>query len=572
MTDRKVLATTTTGELFLPSRVIYRVHDPERLLRKFRELRCMVFDKAKRRWLWQYEFEAEEMGFPPAYDAIPPDRRPLVLASCHEAEPNRLHVYVRSTLRLTKFLVFFNKHVQRRFADGEFFDECNVTTVHDPGRGIPAPEDYFRDESKIVFLDVDAIASDPARSRELLDTQRCLEPLERHRLTAFYEDGEEHMVGAMRLRELLAMEQHRSDKPIRPFDVILDMMKKSAPATEGPGRTDPPSPSRPVAPSGNEDWTRLPDEELVRLMFTKADQLPMEFAREATLRGERLVPLLASVVRHECNWHKSDAGWCAPVHATYLLGAIGGEDAIDALMDALRLAEAFEEDWVTEELPSIFGSLGLRALEPLRAVALDSEADWMLRHTAMSGMAAVTLRRPEEAAEVFQMIGRVAGDEAEDDDVRAWAGQILLHFSRREHKTMLLKLVESGIAAGLYGKWDVRKGMFLPQVAHYRHDWLEFYRPERISDRRRRRERGRLPERDAWREALSRDWGADPDCGDDSWENPYDGPDEAQEAPEIVLDRLMGEPVPKVGRNEPCPCGSGKKFKKCCLNRPVGHA
>lgn len=23
---------------------------------------------------------------------------------------------------------------------------------------------------------------------------------------------------------------------------------------------------------------------------------------------------------------------------------------------------------------------------------------------------------------------------------------------------------------------------------------------------------------------------------------------------------------PKVGRNEPCPCGSGKKFKNCCLN------
>jgi len=22
---------------------------------------------------------------------------------------------------------------------------------------------------------------------------------------------------------------------------------------------------------------------------------------------------------------------------------------------------------------------------------------------------------------------------------------------------------------------------------------------------------------------------------------------------------------PRVGRNEPCPCGSGKKFKKCCF-------
>jgi preprotein translocase subunit SecA len=30
----------------------------------------------------------------------------------------------------------------------------------------------------------------------------------------------------------------------------------------------------------------------------------------------------------------------------------------------------------------------------------------------------------------------------------------------------------------------------------------------------------------------------------------------------------VGVPVtreaPKVGRNDPCPCGSGKKYKKCC--------
>lgn len=23
--------------------------------------------------------------------------------------------------------------------------------------------------------------------------------------------------------------------------------------------------------------------------------------------------------------------------------------------------------------------------------------------------------------------------------------------------------------------------------------------------------------------------------------------------------------VVKIGRNDPCPCGSGKKYKKCCL-------
>ena len=26
--------------------------------------------------------------------------------------------------------------------------------------------------------------------------------------------------------------------------------------------------------------------------------------------------------------------------------------------------------------------------------------------------------------------------------------------------------------------------------------------------------------------------------------------------------------VRRVGRNEPCPCGSGKKYKRCCIDRP----
>jgi uncharacterized protein YchJ len=26
---------------------------------------------------------------------------------------------------------------------------------------------------------------------------------------------------------------------------------------------------------------------------------------------------------------------------------------------------------------------------------------------------------------------------------------------------------------------------------------------------------------------------------------------------------------PKIGRNEPCPCGSGKKYKRCCLDNPA---
>jgi len=42
----------------------------------------------------------------------------------------------------------------------------------------------------------------------------------------------------------------------------------------------------------------------------------------------------------------------------------------------------------------------------------------------------------------------------------------------------------------------------------------------------------------------------------------------------LNLQRALGlpaqtniEPVPKIGRNDPCPCGSGKKYKYCCGRR-----
>jgi uncharacterized protein YecA (UPF0149 family) len=31
-------------------------------------------------------------------------------------------------------------------------------------------------------------------------------------------------------------------------------------------------------------------------------------------------------------------------------------------------------------------------------------------------------------------------------------------------------------------------------------------------------------------------------------------------------------PEPKIGRNDPCPCGSTRKYKHCCLNKPAAVA
>ncbi|MDX2159165.1 MAG: DUF1186 domain-containing protein [Hyphomicrobiaceae bacterium] len=56
--------------------------------------------------------------------------------------------------------------------------------------------------------------------------------------------------------------------------------------------------------------------------------------------------------------------------------------------------------------------------------------------------------------------------------------------------------------------------------------------------------------------------------------NPWDEVDPEAEIlgnPDGVTDWEAGRPLVregrKIGRNEPCPCGSGKKYKRCCLDR-----
>jgi hypothetical protein len=51
---------------------------------------------------------------------------------------------------------------------------------------------------------------------------------------------------------------------------------------------------------------------------------------------------------------------------------------------------------------------------------------------------------------------------------------------------------------------------------------------------------------------------------------PEERRDESEWSPLTSFGLPHREPLRNVGRNDPCPCGSGKKFKKCCLNAASG--
>ena len=43
----------------------------------------------------------------------------------------------------------------------------------------------------------------------------------------------------------------------------------------------------------------------------------------------------------------------------------------------------------------------------------------------------------------------------------------------------------------------------------------------------------------------------------------YSAPSETGEVETTVDAATVAQEVPRVGRNDPCPCGSGKKYKQC---------
>ena len=147
----------------------------------------------------------------------------------------------------------------------------------------------------------------------------------------------------------------------------------------------------------------------------------------------------------------------------------------------------------------------------------------------------------------------LAGD---DPDLREAAAHLYLAFADPDdadtvdllvtRKTLPVEVRDEFLSS----EWDFPLG---PPA-----DWLAFYSPEALAERER-----------LWNETPE-----DPDPESDLSPLPLD-PDQVVPASSSMaalsrLDAPGGPPPPlvnaqpKVGRNDPCPCGSDKKFKKCC--------
>ncbi len=241
---------------------------------------------------------------------------------------------------------------------------------------------------------------------------------------------------------------------------------------------------------------------------------------ELGLTREHIPELIRIATDEELNWADSDSleVW-APVHAWRALGQLHAEEAIGPL---IRLFHELEDsDWAGEELPIIYEMIGPRAIPTLAQYLAEDSHGTFPRVTAAHSLERIGNSYPE-AKEPCLLVLKEQLERFQENDptVNGFLISYLINLQAVE----LLPLVKQVFAAE---RVDLMIAGDLEDVE------IAFgVRASRSHPR-----------------PLS--------------------PLQKQLQP--LLDQFATQHRTqdrKIGRNDPCPCGSGKKYKKCCLNKP----
>ena len=227
--------------------------------------------------------------------------------------------------------------------------------------------------------------------------------------------------------------------------------------------------------------------------------------------------LIAMVTDEDLYWsdHESKEIW-ASLHAWRTLGQLKAVKAIEPLLTLFDKRR--DDDWVYEELPEVFAMHGAVAIEPLENYLADSAHNEWSHVAVINALRKIAEQNPEEQPRCVDIFAERLNSYAVNTDIfNTFLIDALVGLEDVEH----IDLIEKAFAAdavdcAVRGDFeDVQIDLGL----------LE----ERIT-----------PKRNYLLEQMMQ----------------YSG---------SVSKTIVKEN--KIGRNDPCPCGSGKKYKKCCLNK-----
>jgi hypothetical protein len=244
---------------------------------------------------------------------------------------------------------------------------------------------------------------------------------------------------------------------------------------------------------------------------------------------------------HLCERVEGAEGWLE-IFAVDLAGVRRLREAVPALVDKFRI----DTDYLLERAVIALARIGDPAA--VRRIRSDwPSADWNYRNYASGVLADIKGEESEEA--LLELLPRES-----DGGLRVWLCLALCQQFSRRGLEPVLREIRSGYEPGCASLEEAvlpaaeLLGVELREAA----EWRAFVEAERAEQRSRARDLDRMW---AGLEEQGEDGSGEP--AEDWLEDPWLDPPPGEGSP-------YRRPVPKVRRNAPCPCGSGRKFKRCC--------
>src|SRR4051812_16818302 len=297
-------------------------------------------------------------------------------------------------------------------------------------------------------------------------------------------------------------------------------------------------------------------ETTIQAFVSAGNDLPREAMQWTLDHWDEAAPdLLSLLERHTSGADRSDAAADAIFFILHLAGEKQDTRVFPLLCRLAQDGEAIRTalgDGITTTLKRILISTYDGDLDTLKGLIEAAEADQFVRAGALEVLAYLTAT------------GRIARDETDAYLLR------LYDTLQPQHESFVWSGWVLGIALlGLEAFSGVvrqafERGLIDPMVMNYDSFRTDLGRtladPERMAGFR----YDRLgPLEDAISELSG--WYGFSDAAKRDQERRATSPGDARlafaDAPQSLVDPFKG-----VGRNDPCPCGSGKKFKKCCLH------
>mgnify|MGYP000084270168 CR=1 FL=1 len=294
--------------------------------------------------------------------------------------------------------------------------------------------------------------------------------------------------------------------------------------------------------------------ELIDIMIEHEDRVPRNVIDACVSRGEQMLEVLTPIAQPNDELEKtSDGHWWLRLHAVMILGLIPGEHAGLLLVDFIHGMNREEDEnlqeWLSGYWPALLLNKPQSVVVPLREICMDQKCDWFMRTNIMEAVLALAHQRGEtELEQTLDWAAQIVANEDEDWDCRLLIANDLLDYPRDRHRALISKLAARQNGLGFhFDEKDISKayadGKDTPGWERFNNPW-DFYDNKQIINRQSR-----------WQEE---------DQEDDIDSNTIDIMDgESDHYDQITYQR----DTPKIGRNDPCPCDSGKKYKKCCMGK-----